>query len=365
MISFKDVLAKIDYGLSKRGQGYTMPLFNMYNGFVGNIMPGKFTVVGGGPSSGRTSFVDSVYIMNVLLQWYSLKDRPPLKIFYFSMNDNPVKKLQSFLCSYLMMTENIRMDIPTLNGQPNRLLNIDEDEISRMAIEDSQVFFDELEEEEILEIIGEPQPPSNIFNLVTEYMKTIGTDEKGKPYELDEEYKNGLVMVIVDSSDNMIPEYDGYGRGNKNDLNNKLIGHIEVLTSRYEVNVTVIAPTDTGFIRMPRDSFPHIKHLGVFGRKCHIGTVLYNPILEKTIKFLLPNDEPMAYISNGKNVLRFWFVVRNTSGADAVRQRYLLLPGSSYCVEHPLDNELVRKFNDVYSVLMETEFPYNLNNENN
>ncbi len=357
-ISFKDVIDKMQYNMGKKDKGYNMPLFNVYNGFVGNIIPEKFTVIGGGPSSGRTSFIDSVYVMNVLLQWYSSEERPPLKIFYFSMVDTHMRKFQSLLCSYLMMTENIRMDIPTLNGQPGRLFDLDKNPAALMAVEDASSFFEELETNETLEIIDGPKAPSEIFNTIVTYMEEIGHNDPSEPYELNDDNEDSLVMLIIDSTDSLSPEFDGYGRGNKKELDSKLLKYIEILNTRFKTNVIASVSTDVGYVKSVKDTVPNIKHLGIYGKNCHIGTVLYNPILEKTIKFLLPNDEPDAYISNGRNVLRFWFVVRNTTGADAVRQRLLLLPGSAYCVEHPVDETRVTEFDDIYEILMETDSPY-------
>lgn len=358
-ISYKDVINKMQYNSGKKDQGYNMPLFPSYNSTVGNIIPGKFTVVAGGPSSGRTSFVDSVYVMNVLLQWYNSEERPPLKIFYFSMVDNQMKKIQSLLCSYLMMVESIRMDLPTLNSQPGRLFDLDKKPVILSAIDDSEKFFSELETNEVLEIIDGAQPPSEIYGTIMEYMDSIGDDDPKAPYELHDKYKNGLVMLIVDSVDNMVPEFDGYGRTAKDDLNNKLIKHIAILSKRYDVNSVIITSTDVGFTRTSKETIPTIKHLGVFNKKCDIGIIIYNPILEGTRKFLLPNDENRGYVSNGRNVLRFWFVVRNTNGADSFHQRFLFLPGSGYSVEFPMTGDQVTEFDDIYEVLMETPSPYN------
>ena len=247
-----------------------------------------------------------------------------------------------------------------MNGQPSRLFDIDKDELARMAIEDSEEFFDTLEAESVLEIIGEGQSPASIFNKVSAYMKEIGHDVPDSAYEIKEDKKEGLIMVAIDSSENLIPEFDGFGRGDKNALNEKLIQYIKIFNLRYDINVVITIPTDVGFVRVgkPKDTIPNIKHLGIFGKNCHVGTIVHNAIPEKTFRFLLPNDKASAYISNGRNVLRFWFVVRNTAGADAVRQRYLMLPGSGYCVEHPLDENSVEDFSDIYDVLMESKSPY-------
>jgi hypothetical protein len=73
---------------------------------------------------------------------------------------------------------------------------------------------------------------------------------------------------------------------------------------------------------------PLAKHLGIFGKTCNRGTVLYNPIAEQTSSIMVPGEPESNYISNGINTLRFWAIVRNTDGADSLKDRYFILPGT-------------------------------------
>lgn len=357
MSSYKDVLSKMQYHLRKRDEGYNIPLFPKYNKTVGNIIPGVYTIIAGAPGSGRTSFVDCNYVMNTLLQWYTLEERPPLKIFYFSMIDDAFKKMQKLICSYMMMVEGIRLDIPTLNSQPGRRFNINERDDVLSAMDDAGIFFEEIENEGILEVLDGRRPPSEIYSKVVSYMNEIGYDEPKKPYELKDAHKEGLVMLIVDSVEGLLPETDGYGRNVRDDLSRKIISHSVNLSERYKVNVNLIIPVDVGFTRFPKETIPLYKHLGIFGKNCDRGIIVYNPILERTFKFVLPGEEPAHYISGSINTLRMWYSVRNTEGSDISVDRFYILPGSGYVVEHDL-NEDINDFNDVHQVLIDTPSPY-------
>ena len=357
MSVYKDVLSKMKYHLHKRDEGYNFPLFPDYNKVVGNIIPGVYTVIAGAPASGRTSYVDSNYVMNVLLQWYISEERPPLKIFYFSMIDGEFKKIQKLICSYMMLVEGLRIDIPTLNSQAGRRFNINERDDVLSAMDDAGKFFEELEGEGVLEIVDGRRPPSEVYSKVVSYMNDIGYDEPKKPYELKDSYKEGLVMLVVDSIEGLLPEADGYGRNIRDDLSRKIIGHSINLSEKYKVNVNLIVPTDVGFTRFPKETIPLGKHLGIFGKNCHRGVIVYNPILERTFGLVLPGEDPVNYISGSTNTLRMWYSVRNTEGSDISVGRYYMLPGSSYVVEHDLD-AIVASFDDVYEVLMDTPSPY-------
>lgn len=359
MNSYDEVISKMQYHLSKRGEGYSMPLTPIYNKTVGNILSGVYTVIGGAPSSGTSSFVDTNYVMNVLLQWYNSDDRKPLKVFYFTLVDDVFKKMQKFLCSYIKLVDNIRIDVPTLNSQPGKLYDINEREDVLESLNNAKLFFDEIEKEEVFEIVDERRPPSEIFHTVASYLSDIGHDKKGDPYELKDDYANGLVMVVIDSVDALLPEIDGYGRSVRDDLSRRMDAYAYQLADRYKVNVNLIVPTETGYIRQLRDTIPTNNHLGIFGKHCHRGVILYDPVLEGTLKFVMPGDDNEIYVSNGINTLRMWYVVRNTDGADSMTERLLMLPGTSFIIEHSLSKDLV-EFSEVYDVLMGTESPYNL-----
>jgi hypothetical protein len=317
-----------------------------------------YTVVSGLPSSGTTSFVDQNYVMNVLIQWYFSTDRKPLKIFYFSMVDSEMKKMQSLLCNYLRVMYNIYVDIPTLNSQPGRLFDIEKEDRVLNALDDAQVFFDNLINDEVLEIIDEPQSPSYVYNTVVDYMNGVGTDKQGKPYELNSDNEELTVLAIVDKTDHLAPEIDQYSSSYGNDLNVKFDHNMKKLVTRYGISPVVIVPAQVGLVRSPKDTEPHYRQLGVYGKNCDRGIILYNPIAENNInRYFTDADEIEYYMSNGKNTLRFWSVVRNTEGIDSMKERLLFLPGTSFMVEHPLD-EKVNSFDDVYDVIVDSVTEY-------
>ena len=357
MGKYKDVIGRMRYHLNKKDEGYNLPLFPIYNKTVGNIIPGVYTVIARATSSGRTSFVDTNYVMNTLLQWYESEDRAPLKILYFTLIDDGFKKTQKLLCAYMKLVENIRIDVPTLNSQPGRLYDIEERPDVLDALSRAEMFFEELEEEEVLEVIDGRKPPSEIFYKVADYMGEIGDDRDSKPYEPGPDHQDGLVMVVVDSVEGLAPEADGYGKNVRDELSRKMITYAITMAKRYHINVNLVVPTDTGFNKHPSNTIPNSSHLGIFGKNCHRGIIIYDPIGERSLKWAMPGEDKTTYISNGINTLRMWYVVRNTEGADVMFERYFMLPGTGYVVEHPLSND-INKFVEVYDILMETPSPY-------
>jgi len=356
--SYKDYIDKIKRDAVSKANSYPMPLFPDLNKVIGNIEGGVFTLIGGAASTGRSSFIDTNYVMNVLLKWHKEGKRKPLKIFYFSMTTPEEMKMQNLLCSFLMMVDRLRVNTATLNNKPGRLFDLAADEGAISSLDYAAEFFDDVEKHKALEIIDGVRPVSYIYSKVKSYMAEIGEDKEGKPYKLNEDEENGMVLVIIDSLDDLAPELDGYGARTRIDIMRFMIRTIEELTHRYKVSVVGTLLTDTGFVRQPKDTLPKLKHLGEYGRKADIGIILYNPILESTDKWLVPTDDPSVYLLDGSIILRFWFVVRNTKGADAVHQRFLILPGSNYVVEFPVSGEQVQDWEELYDYMIESESPY-------
>jgi hypothetical protein len=343
--SFSDIVSKMHYHLKHKEDGYAFPLIPKYNKTVGNILPGQYTVISGLPASGKTSFVDQNYVLSLLLQRNMREEKPPLKIFYFSLKDSSLKKFQSLLCAYLKIVHNIRIDIPTLNSQPGRHFDINNEPAVLAAIDDAEVFFNELMLDGTLQVISTVNRPSFIYNTVVEYTDTIDPDDDEKP----------LVLVIIDSTEHLGVESDAYHLIQGSELDYKFDAYMRALVKERNVHGVVITPAHGANSRFPKENEPSYRQLGIYGKNCDKGIVLYNPIAEANTNYLRIVNDPDHYVSesSGINTLRFWHVVRNADGVDSVSERLLFLPGSSYMIELS-SHETITGFLDVKNLLYNT-----------
>ena len=162
---------------------------------------------------------------------------------------------------------------------------------------------------------------------------------------------------MVDKTDHLAPEVDEFSGTYGNDLNVKFDKNKKKLSSRYKATPTIIVPAQPGLVRTPKDTEPHYKQLGVYGKSCHRGIILYNPIAEKNVnRFLSSPDDLDCFLLNGKNVLRYWSIVRNSDGVDNDRNRILFLPGSSFMVEY--EENIEANGDDIWKILTETDTSY-------
>lgn len=339
-LRFKDVIDKMKYHIGRKEEGYSIPMAEHYNKVVGNIVPGMYTAVAGIQGAGTTSFVDQNYVMNVLLQWYFTDpdERQPLHIKYFTPKVNELKKLQQFICLYAKLVHGKIVDIPTLNSQPGRLYNIGQKPQVLEALDNAEKFFDEILDNNILEIHSVPVQPSAIYATMTDYMETIGELSDGN-YILEDEYEGSLSMLVVDSVDDLLRESDGYSSPNANDTFEKLDTFCARLKTVYGVNCVLTVPAVVGYVRTPKDTEPCARHMGVFLKNCDRGVVIYNPVAEENKRLY---DDATKFIA-GKSkaiLMRYWYVVRNSDGVDTANNQLLFLPGVGYHLEWDKEEEI-------------------------
>ncbi len=352
-LNFTDVKNVIDYNSTSTNKGYKFPLMPRLNSIIGNVVSSQIHVISGLPSSGITSFIDQNYVMSILLQWYNTdpQERVPLKIFYYSMKDSELKKLQLLLCNYIKLVNNLKTDIATLNSQAGKLYDINGDKDLKDAIEDASDFFDEIIDEEILVIKSGQYKPTDIFNDLTNYINSVGSKDSNDIFEYDSDHENQLTLTIIDSVDHFLADNEGFGVITGTNLDEKFQSQVKTLKSLYNISFVIAVPSSTGYVRTPKDTEPHRRHLGSYGVFADKGICIYNPINEKNIKFY-NGDEDIYTSPKGSVLMRTWHVVRNTEGIESVDDRILFLPGTSYMIEHEGKHK-IDDLGDVLDVLVE------------
>lgn len=356
-LNFNDVKDVINYNNNNRNnKGFKFPLLPKLNNIIGNIQQGQTHVISGLPSAGTTSFIDQNYVISVLLQWYNTKpeERQKLKIFYYSMKDSELKKLQLLLCNYIKLVNGLTTDLSTLNNQAGKLYDLKEDELLQNAIEDSSTFFDEILDDEILVIKDKEYKPSDIYNDLTTYINTIGEKSEQNDFIFNDGYEDQITLVIVDSVDNFLPDNEGYGIITGSALNEKFQRYIKTLKRVYNISFVLAVPSITGYVRSPKDTEPHYRHLGTYGSIADKGICVYNPINEKNTRFY-HGDEDLYISRKGSILMRTWHVVRNTEGIESVNDRMFFLPGTSYMIEY-LNKEIINDFEDILDVLLKKTY---------
>lgn len=325
------IMDAVTTGLQNPDSGIPIPLSKLSK-YTNYIQKGKLTAIGGRPTSGKTSFMDYIYMINVYKWWRELPEnsRPKLKMFYFSNKTRPKLKFQKWLCLYLKLEHSYIMDIPTLTTGVGRSFDLDEETID--DISSAREFFDDLEED-VLEIIGGKQTPTSIKNRVEAYMHKIGKTDADGNYNLKSKYADQYTMVYIENDDYLMSENDNYKMLGPEALKELLNDHLVELKNKYKVNSFVVTAPKLGNSRSKKDTEPTYKDLNSYSKTADLGLVMYNPFNENNNTYL---GYPVKdFVINQKNRMRTVTIVRNTEGVENITAGLIFLGECGYLTQAP------------------------------
>jgi hypothetical protein len=165
-----------------------------------NIVYGKnmYWIFGGMPGSGKTSIVDSTFLLEPYIWWKNNRDKVNVNPYwiYRSMERKVSHKIAKWTAYMLFVEHGVLIDVPTLLSWPNKKRLLSEKE--QKLIEEYRAFFDEMLERVI--IFDGSTNPTGIFNDCKKFMESRGSykqiDAYNKIYIPDNE--NDVVFHITD-----------------------------------------------------------------------------------------------------------------------------------------------------------------------
>jgi hypothetical protein len=332
----------LDDGLSKPYLGIPIALPKLSR-VINYVERGQNVTIAGKPTSGKRSLMDFVYFVGAFKWWYDLgfdsegepienPNRPPLKMFYFSMKQTMRQKLQKWFCLYMKLEFDLVIDIPTLNSGIGKLYDIDDK--TRAKLVAGADFINELEEN--ADIVSGRQTPSQIHNKISRYMNSIGKNEEGR-YMLKDAHAGQFTVVCIDDANCLATESDGYGTMNEDALKRTLATYMEEWRDLYNITTVLVAPSKSTYSRNAKDGEPSYKELANFYGCTDVGLVTYNPYNENNNKYLnYPVEDLMI---KGKNRFRTISVVKNSNGLENQTVGTIFLGECGYYRESPHPNE--------------------------
>lgn len=390
MSFYKDfILEPVKYGLAHPNKGIPIPIDKLSK-YTNYITRGQSYAIGGKPNSGKSSFMDHIYMINVYKWWRDLPyekhteniydeitredgsiskviinkegsrkldekgnpieiggiKRPPLKMFYFSMKTRPQIKFQKWLCLYLKLYYDITIDVPTLTNGIGRLYELDDDILEKIS--EAQDFFEDFEKD-VLTFINGRHTSTYINERVDNYMETVGRmTEHG--YEYDDKHSGQITFVYIDNVDKLRAEIDGFQKGDPQTAKRNLMEYVDQWKSKYDITSFMVVPSKVTNSRMVKDSEPSYKELGLFAESVDIGLVMYNAYNENNNGYL--NYPIKDLVIKGKNRFRTITIIRN-NGLENICVGLIFLGECGYFREspHPVEEHLFSAFIDSLSKL--------------
>ena len=352
---YVDIVNKIKYLASAPKEGVSFPYLSRLNNFTGNIVKSNLTIISGDASIGKSEFMDFHYLYNILMTWHKSTNRVPIKILYFSTKVSKEVKYLKLISSYMWLNKKIRVDVPTLLNRVNKKSpNLTE---VYTALDEAKPFFTDIEGEQVLNIYDKDITVDSIKTAIFDYMQSIGTitDTEFIP---NDGYENNLLYIFIDGVDDISTYAEGSGYLSKKDTMARLQGDMSHYKRTFESSIIITAEEiDKPYKKGIKDYLPSHRSLGTWLKSCDIGIVIHDPIKEDTLKILLPESADEAlFVTKGVSIIKYWFVVKNTNGADLAFERMISLPGSNISIEHSRDNAIAN-LNDTLTVL------YNMTNK--
>jgi len=325
-MNYNDKLIKIiAAGKSKHSYRFLNKLLNKsFNG----INHGEYVLVTGLPSTGKRSFVDSFYLLDILRQWDAKEEEErllePLKIVYFSAKYDEGSKMMKW-ASYLYTKAMKRiMDVPTLTGGAGRLYKINKNR-EEYVLKNFELI-NRAVEEDVLEVISSNVTPLSIERRLNSLLHDRGSVEYNDHGEMtfvpDEDAERGLTIIIVDDIDNVKSSESSFGEGMMNEV--EKIKDLNSTFKKYSsLGLTIVAIKGTEPVQRYVQYIPSAKELK--GLSPNKAIVIFNPFQERYANHL--QFDTLKFVDEyNVNRLRFAYISYNETGVSNMHIPLLFMP---------------------------------------
>lgn len=196
MAVFKLVLENIDKGMAGQNVGLPMGLPKL-SSYVCDVQKGRYDLIAGKTSSGKTAFADQCYVLNPFnySRTQAAKDRNvKLDILYHSLEISAEEKFAKMAVRQLYEQFGIVSDFRELLSLGNYKMSPE----LRQKVEELKPWFDELEER--VSMMDTYTTPDAIGRQIMEFASNNGTfkDEGGRTVYTPN-HPNHFVIVLVDT----------------------------------------------------------------------------------------------------------------------------------------------------------------------
>lgn len=323
---FKELLADdIEKGI--RGENTGIPTgFNLVDANTNGIQKSIYTLVGGNPGTGKTSYVDLAYCLNPYDWWLKNQDKTDIKlhIIYRSMERNTKYKIAKWTCLKLFKDYRIIMDVPTMLGWQGKKYEIDDD--MKKKIFEAGAYFDTMFSSGVIDMLDGPENPTGIYNHIQDFAL-----KNGKIRQINEFSKRyipndpNLHVIIINDH---IGKLKGESRGgvflSERELLSKhseymglvrdRYGFIPVDISQFNRSIGSVDRMKTKSVSPEPDDF---KGSSDMYENADVALGLFNPYKFKINDFL-GYDIPKFVAKSGENRFRSLSIIKNSYGADDV-----------------------------------------------
>ncbi len=318
---YNKLLEEIDKGISGDIRGIPLEDLPRLSFVLNNIQKSMYYLIAGSQGSGKTSFLDDIFILRVYDWYLNNKDKSPVKInwIYRSMERNVTYKLAKWTCIRLYQKYQIKITVAELLGWKKRIGIKD----ILPKVKECEVYFQELFDNMIL--ISGSENPTGIFKHIIEYYSKIGKIEKVDEYHKKYIPNNeDLITIITSDHFGKLKLERGYDKKRTID---KMSEYFSICRDFYGSTIVALQQYNRDLSNITRfkekeltPQLEDLKDSSVPSDDADLVLALFDPYRHKIYDHM--GYDIKKLIVNGYNRFRSISVLKNSYGIDDVRIAY-------------------------------------------
>jgi len=318
--NLESIIAKM---ANKNFYQITNPILNTK---LNGINKGDYLLVAGVPGSGKRSFVDNYFFIDILRQWAKIpeidKAKEPLKIIYFSTKYKRNYKFLKWGCSLYFSTSSTVVDIATITGTAGKIFKMSDAQYEEYIKASNLI--DIAFKKGVVEFEDTNVTATTLdmkLNNLAESMGSIEYVGGEAVLKYNEEDENTTVIVIVDDINNV-------KSGSSHDTGMAPQGEVKkevdrILKKYSKMGFTVIGINTSAYNNYKKYEPSILEMTGFSPNKC---VIMFNPLQEKLRQHVGFNTLEYVDEDDGINRLRFAYIAYNESGVSNYHIPLLFIP---------------------------------------
>lgn len=329
---FKRILENIDRGRKGDNSGLSMGI-NVYDDILAGLQPKTYYLVGGETSTGKTAFVDSLFVINPLLKLFEYKKNPEyynkkgiimnpdadLLIYYYTFEIGIEEKVSKWMLIYLWKKYGIIIDYNTLisRGTKNRL----PDDIYE-KVKEAELYVNAILEH--VTFVDIPTNPTGISKALRDHSEKVGTvtkEEKiikGFSTEILNYTPNNPNLIQLCIIDHIALMRNEQGFSKKENID-KMSEYAIFLRNKFNMSFVFVSQFNRELADINRQRFKEVqpqlndfKNTGNMAEDCEVAIALFNPM-----RYNILNYQGYDIKKYGRRT-RFSFILKNRYGIDNI-----------------------------------------------